>query len=147
MKVVIQRVTSARVSVEKRIVGEIGPGLVILIGAAKGDTSEDVRKMAYKCVNMRIFEDSDGKMNLSCLDLGYDILAVSQFTLVGDTRKGHRPSFSGALEPVEAEKLYHEFVEACRREDLKVAEGQFGAHMLVEINNWGPVTIIVDSKS
>jgi D-tyrosyl-tRNA(Tyr) deacylase len=147
MKVVVQRVKSARVLVENRIVGEIGPGLAVLIGAAKGDTGDDARKMAYKCVNMRIFEDDAGKMNLSCLDLGYDILAVSQFTLVADTRKGHRPSFSGALEPGQAEKLYHLFVEACRREGLKVAEGEFGAHMLVEINNWGPVTIIVDSKS
>jgi D-tyrosyl-tRNA(Tyr) deacylase len=147
MKVVVQRVKSARVSVEKKIVGEIGPGLVILIGAAQGDTGDDVRKMAYKCVNMRIFEDDAGKMNLSCLDLEYEILAVSQFTLVADTRKGHRPSFSGALEPEQAEILYHEFVEACRREGLKVAEGEFGAHMLVEINNWGPVTIILDSKS
>ncbi|NIP44626.1 MAG: D-tyrosyl-tRNA(Tyr) deacylase [candidate division Zixibacteria bacterium] len=147
MRVVVQRVKNARVSVENRIIGEIGPGLVLLVGAAEGDTSEDVRKMAYKCLNMRIFEDKAGKMNLSCLKLGYDVLIISQFTLIADTRKGHRPSFSGALEPEQAEKLYHEFVEACRAEGLKVAEGEFGAHMLVEINNWGPVTIIVDSKS
>ena len=147
MKAVVQRVKSAKVSVENKIVGEIGPGLVILIGAAKGDTSEDIHKMAYKCLNMRIFEDEAGKLNLSCLKLGYEVLAVSQFTLVADTHKGHRPSFSEALEPEQAEKLYHEFVEACRHEGLAVAEGRFGARMLVEINNWGPVTIILDSKS
>jgi D-tyrosyl-tRNA(Tyr) deacylase len=147
MRVVVQRVKSARVSVENRIIGEIGPGLVLLVGAAEGDTSEDVRKVAYKCLNMRIFEDKEGKMNLACLKLGCDVMVISQFTLIADTRKGHRPSFSGALEPEQAEKLYHEFVEACRAEGLKVAEGEFGAHMLVEINNWGPVTIIVDSKS
>ena len=142
----MQRVKSARVSVDNRIIGEIGPGLVLLIGAAQGDTSNDVRKMAYKCLNMRIFEDEAGKMNLSCLKLGYDVLVVSQFTLIADTRKGHRPSFSEALEPQRAEELYHEFVSACRAEELNVAEGQFGARMLVETNNWGPVTIIVDSQ-
>jgi D-tyrosyl-tRNA(Tyr) deacylase len=147
MRVVLQRVKSANVSVENEIIGEIGPGIVLLIGAADGDTSEDVRKMAYKCLNMRIFEDQAGKMNLSCLKLGYDVLVISQFTLIADTRKGHRPSFSEAMEPQKAEELYHEFVEACRAEDLNVAEGEFGAHMLVQINNWGPVTIILDSKS
>jgi D-tyrosyl-tRNA(Tyr) deacylase len=147
MRVVVQRVKSARVSSDSDILGEIGPGLVILLGAAKGDSLEDVRKMAYKCLNMRIFEDQQGKLNLSCLKLGYDVLVVSQFTLLADTSKGHRPSFTDALEPDKAEEYYRAFIEACRNEGLKVAEGEFGARMLVQINNWGPVTIIVDSKA
>jgi len=147
MRVVVQRVKSARVSSEKEILGEIGPGLVVLLGAASDDNLDDVRKMAYKCLNMRIFEDNNGKLNLSCLDLGYDIMVISQFTLLADTRKGHRPSFTGAMQPEGARELYKAFITACKSEGLKVAEGEFGARMLVEINNWGPVTIIVDSKA
>lgn len=147
MRVVLQRVKSARVSVDDKEIGKIGPGLVLLVGAAQGDTSEDVRKMAYKCLNMRIFEDDNGKFNYSCLKKGYDVMVVSQFTLLAETRKGHRPSFSGACEPGRAEALYQEFITACESEDINVASGEFGARMLVEINNWGPVTIIVDSKT
>jgi D-tyrosyl-tRNA(Tyr) deacylase len=145
MRVVLQRVKSAQVSVDQEVVGEIGPGLVLLVGAAQDDDSETVRKMAYKCLNMRIFEDEQGKFNFSCLKKGYDVMVVSQFTLLADTRKGHRPSFSSACEPARAEKLYEEFIEACASEGLKVAHGKFGARMLVQINNWGPVTIVVDS--
>lgn len=142
----MQRVKNARVTVDDRVTGEIGPGLVVLLGAADGDSEADARKMAYKCVNMRIFEDQRGRMNLSCLNLGYEILAVSQFTLVADTKKGHRPSFSQAMEPEKAEQLYREFVHAVKSEGVNVAEGEFGAHMMVEIKNWGPVTIILDSR-
>jgi len=117
-----------------------------LIGAGHDDDVSDAEKMAYKCLNMRIFEDSEGKMNLSCLKLDYDILVVSQFTLMADTHKGHRPSFNGAMEPERAQELYNKFIEACRKESVKVVEGKFGARMLVEINNWGPVTIVIDSK-
>ena len=147
MRVVLQRVKNASVSVDNEVVGQIDRGLVLLIGAAEGDTLEDVRKMAYKCLNMRIFEDEQGKFNYSCLKLNYDVLVVSQFTLLADTRKGHRPSFSDALEPEQAEQFYMEFIKACRSEGLKVESGVFGARMLVSINNWGPVTIILDSKS
>ena len=147
MRVVLQRVKSARVSVDDKEIGKIGPGLVLLVGAAEGDTSRDVRKLAYKCLNMRIFEDQHGKFIYSCLKQGYDVMVVSQFTLLADTRKGHRPSFSDACEPQKAEELYEEFIEACESEDINVARGEFGARMLVEINNWGPVTIIVDSKT
>ena len=147
MRVVLQRVKNASVSVDNEVVGQIDRGLVLLIGAAEGDTLEDVRKMAYKCLNMRIFEDEQGKFNYSCLKLNYDVLVVSQFTLLADTCKGHRPSFSDALEPDQAEQFYMEFIKACQSEGLKVESGVFGARMLVNINNWGPVTIILDSKS
>jgi len=147
MKAVVQRVRSARVLVDDRVVGKIGNGLVLLVGAAREDTDADVKKLAYKCLNLRIFEDQDGKMNLSCLQMKYEVLVVSQFTLVADTRKGHRPSFDSAMPPDQAEILYRNFVQACRAEDLVVTEGVFGARMLVEINNWGPVTIILDSRA
>jgi D-aminoacyl-tRNA deacylase len=146
MRVVVQRVKNARVSTDSGLLGEIGPGLVILVGAAHQDDVGVAEKMAYKCLNMRIFEDSEGKMNLSCLKLGYDLMVVSQFTLLADTNKGHRPSFNGAMEPEKAQKLYQKFIEACRKEGPKVVEGKFGARMLVEINNWGPVTIVLDSN-
>lgn len=147
MRVVLQRVKNASVSVDDKIVGQIGRGLVLLVGAAEGDTPDDVRRMAYKCLNMRIFEDEQGKFNYSCLKLNYEVLIVSQFTLLADTAKGHRPSFSGALEPGQAQQFYEDFIAACRSEGLKVESGVFGARMLVDINNWGPVTIILDSKS
>jgi len=147
MRVVLQRVKNASVSVEDQIVGQIDRGLVLLIGAAAGDTLDDVRKMAYKCLNMRIFEDKQGKLNYSCLKLGYQVLVVSQFTLLADTGKGHRPSFSDAMDPDQAEEFYQEFIRACQSEGLKVESGVFGARMLVNIGNWGPVTIILDSKA
>lgn len=146
MKVVLQRVNSASVQVNGEIVGEIGKGLLLLIGASKDDTEEDVRLMADKSLNLRIFEDDDGKMNLSCLKLEYDVLVVSQFTLQADTRKGRRPSFGDAMDPAEAERLYDLFVELCRNTGLRTETGRFGARMNVRLENAGPVTIILDSK-
>lgn len=146
MIAVLQRVNEAKVEVEGKVVGQIGKGLVLLLGAKMGDTDEDVRYLADKCVNLRIFEDEEGKMNLSVLEIQGEILVISQFTLYGDTSKGRRPSFTGALEPNEAEKLYLKFVDFIREKGLKVEKGIFGAKMLVKIYNWGPVTFILESK-
>lgn len=146
MIAVLQRVNEAKVEVEGKVVGQIGKGLVLLLGAKMGDTDEDVRYLADKCVNLRIFEDEEGKMNLSVLEIQGEILVISQFTLYGDTSKGRRPSFTGALEPNEAEKLYLKFVDFIREKGLKTEKGIFGAKMLVKIYNWGPVTFILESK-
>ena len=146
MKVVLQRVDSASVEVDGKIVGEIGKGLLLLIGAGHDDTEDDVRLMADKSLNLRIFEDENGKMNLSCLKMEYDVLVVSQFTLQADTRKGRRPSFGEAMEPSKAERLYGLFVELCKNSGLKTETGIFGAKMIVRLENAGPVTIILDSK-
>jgi len=146
MKVVLQRVNRASVTVDDRIVGQIAKGLLLLVGAGHDDTEDDVRFLADKCMNLRIFEDEEGKMNLSCLNLEYDVLVVSQFTLQADCRKGRRPSFTDALEPVQAEKLCDRFVELCRAEGVKVETGVFGAKMSIDLENWGPVTIVLDSK-
>jgi D-tyrosyl-tRNA(Tyr) deacylase len=146
MKVVLQRVDRASVTVDEKIVGEIGKGLLLLVGAGHDDTDDDVRFLADKCMNLRIFEDEQGKMNLSCVNLEYDVLVVSQFTLQADCRKGRRPSFTDAMEPVQAEKLCDRFAELCRAEGVKVETGVFGAKMSVELVNWGPVTIVLDSK-
>jgi len=145
MRAVVQRVKKARVSVEGRVVGSIGPGLVILVGICRGDTEDDARYLAEKCVNLRIFEDDQGKMNISSLDKGAEILAISQFTLYADTRKGRRPSFVEAAPPELSQPLFEKFVGFLRQSGLKVETGVFGAHMLVEIHNDGPVTLIVDS--
>jgi D-tyrosyl-tRNA(Tyr) deacylase len=145
MRVCLQRVQSAKVTVEGEIVGEIGPGLVLLAGFRDGDDESALAPMAQKIANLRIFEDDDDRMNLSLLDLGLAVLVVSQFTLYADTRKGRRPSFTGALEPVAAEKLYLRMAETFRSMGVPVATGRFGAKMLVEINNWGPVTMVIDS--
>ena len=146
MRVVLQRVKEAKVMVEGKVVGQIQQGLVLLVGAKTGDTEEDVRYLTDKCVNLRIFEDNEQKMNLSALDVKAEILVVSQFTLYGDIRKGRRPSFTDALEPKEAEKLYHKFIEQIKATGLKTESGIFGAKMLVEIFNWGPVTFILESR-
>ena len=145
MRVCLQRVQGAKVTVEGEIVGEIGPGLVLLIGFKEGDDESLLEPMAQKIAKLRIFEDDDAKMNLSLSDLGLAVLVVSQFTLYADTRKGRRPSFTGALEPVAAEKLYLRMVETFRSMGVPVATGRFGAKMLVEINNWGPVTMVIES--
>ncbi len=146
MKALIQRVTCASVRVEDEKVGEIGAGLVVLVGVALGDSAKDVQYLAQKTAGLRIFSDKDGKFNLSVMDVGGSILAVSQFTLLADSRKGRRPSFTDAAPPDLAENLFNQFVEECRRCGLKVETGRFKTHMLVEIHNDGPVTIMLDSR-
>ncbi len=150
MKLVVQRVRRGAVTVidpddsAARSMGEIGRGLVILVGFRLGDQMDAVAKMAKKVLELRIFEDEAGKMNLSVVDVAGGILAVSQFTLYGDTRRGRRPSFSEALPPGEAEPMYRRFVQLLSGSGLTVASGRFGAKMEVEIINDGPVTIILD---
>lgn len=146
MRVVLQRVKEAKVTVEGEVVGQIQRGLVLLVGSKTGDAEEDVRYLADKCANLRIFEDQELKMNLSALDVKAEVLVVSQFTLYGDTRKGRRPSFTDALNPQEAEKLYQKFIAQIKATGLKTESGIFGAKMLVEIYNWGPVTFILESS-
>ena len=146
MKALIQRVTRASVSVEGKIVGKIGPGLVVFIGVANGDSMEDIQYLARKIVELRIFDDADGKFNLSALDVKGELLLVSQFTLLATTRKGRRPGFTDAAAPEIAETLFNQFVEQVRARGLKVETGRFQTHMLVEINNDGPVTIFIDSR-
>jgi D-tyrosyl-tRNA(Tyr) deacylase len=145
LRVVLQRVKQAKVTVEEKVVGQIQRGLVLLVGAKKGDKEEDVKYLVDKCVNLRIFEDDQKKMNLSALDVKAEVLVISQFTLYADTRKGRRPSFTHALEPEEAERLYKRFIEHIKAIGIKTESGVFGAKMLVEIFNWGPVTIILES--
>ncbi len=146
MKVVLQRVRRASVSVDGQIVGSIGKGIMLLIGVADSDTAADIDFVADKCVNLRIFEDDEGKMNRSLLDIGGEVLAISQFTLLGDTRKGRRPSFIRAAPPEQGEMLYERFVETIRSSGVPVETGIFGTMMDVDLLNYGPVTIIVESK-
>lgn len=146
MRVVLQRVTRATVSVDGRTIGEVGPGLVLLVGVAKGDTDADVEYVADKCAYLRVFEDADGKMNRSALDVGAEVLAISQFTLCGDTRKGRRPGFNEAASPEVARPLYERLIDRLRAFGLRVETGQFGARMLVEIWNDGPVTFLIESR-
>ncbi|NME82484.1 D-aminoacyl-tRNA deacylase [Clostridium sp. SM-530-WT-3G] len=146
MRAVVQRVTSSSVSVDGNIIGSIGKGFNVLIGIAKDDTIDDLKYIKDKIVNLRVFQDKNDKMNLSLLDVQGEILAISQFTLYGDCRKGRRPNFMEALGGEEAVKLYDEFVEMLKSTGLKVETGEFGADMKVEIHNDGPVTILLDSK-
>ncbi len=146
MRVLLQRVTKASVTVNNETVGSIGKGLVLLVGIGAGDTEADAQFLADKSANMRIFEDSDEKMNLSALELNCEILAVSQFTLYADVRKGRRPSFTDAALPEEALLLFQKFVGMLKATGLKVETGRFREHMHVEIHNDGPVTIMMDSK-
>lgn len=146
MRVVIQRVTYSKVIVDDKVVGSIDRGLNLLIGFSKEDTDEDLLYLRDKIINLRIFEDENDKMNLSLLDVKGDILAISQFTLYGDCRKGRRPNFMEAEGGDRAKALYERFVELLRETKLKVETGEFGAHMNVDILNDGPVTIILDSK-
>ncbi len=146
MKVLLQRVTGASVRIDNEVVGRIGPGLVVFVGVAGGDTERDVEYLAQKTVNLRIFADEAGKFNLSALDIGGDLLVISQFTLLADTRKGRRPSFVEAAPPAQAEALFERFVEKARASGLKVATGRFQQYMQVEIHNDGPVTILLDSR-
>jgi D-tyrosyl-tRNA(Tyr) deacylase len=146
VKALLQRVTRATVSVDSEIVGSIANGLVILLGVASGDTIQDAQYLAQKATGLRIFSDSEGKFNLSCQDIKGDLLVISQFTLMADSRKGRRPSFTDAAPPALAEELLNRFLTLLRATGLKVETGRFQAHMLVEIHNDGPVTIMLDSK-
>ena len=146
MKAVIQRVTHASVVVDGETVGSIGVGLMVLLGAARGDTEADVRWIARKMAEMRIFSDAEGKFNLGLSDVGGAILLVSQFTLLADTRKGRRPSFLDAAPPEEAEGLVSLCANYLHEMGIHVETGQFGAHMEVSLLNDGPVTILLDSK-
>jgi D-tyrosyl-tRNA(Tyr) deacylase len=143
MRVVVQRVSRASVSVEGRVAGEIGPGLLVLLGVAAGDGEEEVVALAGKVARLRIFPDAEGRFDRSVLDAGGAVLAVSQFTLLADTAKGNRPSFTAAAPPAEAEALYERFCAALRELGLRVESGVFGARMEVELVNDGPVTIVL----
>ena len=146
MKALLQRVTSASVSVGGEVVGEIGRGLVVFVGVAGGDIERDAQYLAQKTVNLRIFSDEVGRFNLSALDIKGELLVVSQFTLLADARKGRRPSFVEAAPPAPAEELFERFVEEARATGLKVETGRFQQYMQVEIHNDGPVTILLDSR-
>ena len=147
MKALLQRVTRASVSIDGKVVGRIGQGLIVFVGVANGDTEKDAQYLAQKTANLRLFFDESGKFNLSAIDLKGELLLVSQFTLLADTRKGRRPSFVEAAPPVEAEALFEHFVGLTRDTGLRVETGRFQQHMLVEIHNEGPVTIILDSRN
>ena len=146
MRAVIQRVTHASVKVDGVVTGQIKKGLLVFLAVCDDDTNKDLEYMADKVAGLRIFEDGDGKMNLSVSDIGGEILAVSQFTLYGDCRKGKRPSFVSAGEPNYANSMYEEFIKNLKEKGLPVAKGVFGADMKVELLNDGPVTILLDSK-
>ena len=146
MRAVVQRVAEADVSAEGRTTGSIGPGLVVLLGVEEGDSERDADYMADKITGLRIFEDEAGKMNLSIKDAGGKILAVSQFTLLGDARKGKRPSFSSSARPEEANRLYRYFISKVNDCGVATEEGVFQAEMMVRIYNDGPVTILLDSR-
>lgn len=146
MRVVIQRVSEASVTVDGERIGEIGAGLLALVGVADGDTEADATAVAAKVVHLRIFDDDAGKMNRSLLDIGGELLAVSQFTLLGDARKGRRPSFIDAAQPDVGNQLYEAFCAAVREAGVRVATGKFQTTMDVALVNQGPVTILIDSK-
>lgn len=146
MRAVIQRVKRASVRVDADVAGEIGSGLLVLLGVGKDDTEDDARYIADKLSVLRIFEDSDGKMNLSVRDVGGSVLVVSQFTLFADCRKGRRPSFIDAGDPEQARRLYERVVEFLKQSGVPTSEGIFQASMEVELVNDGPVTILLDSK-
>ena len=147
MRACIQRVRRARVTVAGEVCGQIGAGMVVLLGVAAGDTQSDAQFLAEKTAGLRIFEDDQEKMNLALADVGGAMLVVSQFTLLGDCRKGRRPSFTDAARPELAESLYEVFVEAIRRLGVQVATGRFRQHMEVELVNDGPVTLLLDTRS
>ncbi len=146
MRLVIQRVSNAKVTVDGKVTGEIGKGFLVLLGAGMGDTNEIAEKMADKLLRLRIFADENDKTNLSIQDVGGELLVVSQFTLYADCRKGNRPSFVNAGKPDEASALYEYFMEYCRKTVPSVQAGVFGADMKVELLNDGPFTIVLDSE-
>ncbi len=147
MRVVVQRVNRAKVQVEKQIIGEIGKGLLILLGIENADTQEDIDWLVHKIKNLRIFNDENGMMNKSLLDVNGEVLIVSQFTLHAKTKKGHRPSYIHAAKPDIAIPLYEAFIDTFKKSiTTKVATGKFGAMMDIDLTNHGPVTIIIDTK-
>jgi len=146
VKALLQRVTEASVSVGSEVVGGIGPGLVVFVGVARGDTEKDAQYLAQKIVNLRLFSDEGGKFNLSALDIKGELLVVSQFTLLADTKKGRRPDFIEAAPPAQAKELFEQFVEQAHATGLKVETGRFQQYMQVEIHNDGPVTILLNSR-
>lgn len=146
MRAVVQRVSKASVVVEERVLGEIGQGLLVLLGVSKNDTEADADYLAEKVAGLRVFEDRDGKMNRSVADAGGAVLAVSQFTLYGDVRRGKRPSFDAAARPERARELYEYFVAQIRQGGLRCETGQFQAMMSVSLVNQGPVTVLLDSS-
>jgi len=146
VKALLQRVTGASVSVGGEVVGSIGRGLVVLVGVAGGDGDKDIQYLAQKMVNLRIFADKEERFNLSALDIGAEVLLVSQFTLLADTRKGRRPSFTEAAPPPQAEALFQKLVDEVKASGLRVATGRFQQYMQLEIHNDGPVTIMLDSR-
>src|SRR5215475_13320770 len=144
MRAVIQRVVEARVTVDEKIIGQIGPGLCVFLGVGKGDGEDNANALADKIINLRIFEDDQGKINRSVIDVGGELLVISQFTLYGDCHKGNRPSFTDAAAPLEAERLYKYFSLRLRDAGLNVANGQFQAHMQIALVNDGPVTFVLE---
>lgn len=146
MRAVLQRVTRACVRVDEQVLGEIGSGLVVLLGVAHDDTESDIKYLVEKIATIRIFDDADGRMNLSVKEVGGAVLIVSQFTLYGDARRGRRPSWSEAAQPEVAEPLYESFVHLARQNFEQVATGSFRSMMQVELVNDGPVTILLDSR-
>ncbi|GEK90877.1 D-aminoacyl-tRNA deacylase [Alkalibacterium kapii] len=147
MRAVIQRAKNAKVRVDKKVVGEISGGLVVFVGIEDDDTEDDVAYLVKKISKLRIFEDDENKMNLSVQDIGGEILSISQFTLHADTRKGNRPSFTGAAKPDYARNIYQEFNKRLTSKGINVETGQFGEHMEIDFINDGPVTILIDSKN
>lgn len=146
MRAVLQRVTDASVAVDGRVIGAIGPGLMVLLGVEQGDTETDAQYIAQKIANVRIFADSEGKMNLSVLQTGGSVLMVSQFTLLGDARKGRRPGFTQAETPEKADRAYESVCTTLEIAGVPVQRGQFRAHMQVQLVNDGPVTLLLDSR-
>lgn len=146
MRAVVQRVSSSKVTVDENTIGSVKKGLLVLLGVTHEDTSAEVDYLLEKIVNLRIFEDENEKMNLSLKDIEGELLVVSQFTLYGDCKKGRRPNFTNAAKPDLANKLYEEFIEKAKKQNITTSTGEFGAHMMVELTNDGPVTMLIDSE-